>query len=226
MLQHTDENGNQAPARSRLARSMRGDGGSVELLLIRHASTAANSDEPGAERVRGWMDLPLSKQGREEAEATARSLRKADIDVVFHSDLIRAIDTAKAIARTTGAETIQMRAARPWDLGKLTGRPVSEVNPEIEEYACRRPDANVPGGESYDTFRRRVFDGLRAVVAYGAAQPALIVHANTERLIKGWVAAGQPATWKCDPKTLTAKGLSTSAVEKVTIDTARLKLVK
>jgi hypothetical protein len=35
-----------------------------------------------------------------------------------------------------------------------------------------------------------------------------------------------PATWECDPKTLTAKGLSTSSVEKVTIDPAKLKAVK
>jgi broad specificity phosphatase PhoE len=84
----------------------------------------------------------------------------------------------------------------------------------------------VPGGESFDTFRQRVFSGLKAIVSYNAAQPAVIVHNNTERLLKSWIAAGMPATWKCDPKTFTDKGLSTSAVGKVTIDTAALRAVK
>ncbi|HEV3078877.1 MAG TPA: histidine phosphatase family protein, partial [Gemmataceae bacterium] len=213
-MQHLDERGDDAPARSRVARQMRGGDRSVTLTLVRHASTAMNSDEAGAERVRAWMDLPLSKAGKEEAESTARELRKVDIDVIFHSDLERASATAKAISRTTGAELVEMRKLRPWDLGEMTGKPVKDVAGDIEKYACELPDRAVPGGESFDTFRQRVFSGLKAIVSYNAAQPAVIVHNNTERLLKGWIAAGMPATWKCDPKTFTDKGLSTSVVGK------------
>jgi 2,3-bisphosphoglycerate-dependent phosphoglycerate mutase len=225
-MQHLDEEGAVTPARSRLARQMRGDGGSITLILVRHASTAMNSDEPGTERVRGWMDLPLSRAGKAEAEATARQLRKTDLDLAFCSDLVRARDTAKAIAKVCGCEVIELRALRPWDLGRFTGRPVSEANAEIEEFACRKPDARVPDGESFDTFRSRLFGGLKSIVGFNAAEPAIIMHNITERTLKSWVAAGMPATWKCDPKTLTAKGLSTSAVEKLTIDPAALRAVK
>ena len=226
MIPHLDEKGEQAPAQSRVARQMRGGDRTITLTLIRHASTAMNSDEAGAERVRAWMDLPLSKAGKAEAEQTAWELRKVDLDVIFHSDLERARATAKPIARTTGAELVEMRKLRPWDLGEMTGKPVKDVAADIERYACKTPDANVPGGKSFDTFRQRVFSGLQAIVSYNAAQPAVIVHNNTERLLKGWIAAGQPPVWKCNPKTFTDKGLPTSAVGKVTIDTAALRAVK
>jgi broad specificity phosphatase PhoE len=172
------------------------------------------------------MDLPLSKQGREEAENTARELRKTDLDVVFCSDLVRSRDTARAIAKVCGCEVIELRALRPWDLGKFTGQPVKQANSEIEEFACRKPDARVPDGESFDTFRSRLFGGLKSIVGFNAAEPALIVHNVVERVLKGWVAAGMPPTWKCDAKTLTAKGLPTSSIETLRIDPAALRAVK
>jgi broad specificity phosphatase PhoE len=224
-MQHLDERGDEAPARSKLARAMRGDGNTVVLTLVRHASTAMNSDEAGAERVRAWMDLPLSSEGKKEAEDTAWQLRKVDIDVIFHSDLERARATAKAIARTTGAELVEMRKLRPWDLGEMTGKPVKDVAGDIEKYACELPDRAVPGGESFDTFRQRVFSGLKSIVDYNAAVPSIVVHNNTERLLKSWVAEGQPPKLECT-KMLMSKGLPTSSVEKLTIDPAALRAVK
>jgi hypothetical protein len=41
-----------------------------------------------------------------------------------------------------------------------------------------------------------------------------------------WEAEGQPPALKCDPETFRAKGLATSGVKKMRIDTAALKAVK
>jgi phosphohistidine phosphatase len=67
----------------------------VRLILVRHAH--AVSGEPDELR-------PLSDRGREEARALAERLDAAAPDLVVTSPLLRARETAAAIASATGAE--------------------------------------------------------------------------------------------------------------------------
>lgn len=64
----------------------------AELILIRHGQSLWNAQN----RFTGWVDVPLSKQGRAEAIITSYKLSENDcrIDVCFTSLLIRAIETA------------------------------------------------------------------------------------------------------------------------------------
>src|SRR5690606_37976550 len=65
----------------------RGDGAmDTTFYLIRHGKKAS-----------GIGDVPLSPEGRREAEATARHLHGRDIARVVHSPLARARETAEAI---------------------------------------------------------------------------------------------------------------------------------
>ncbi|UBF24209.1 2,3-bisphosphoglycerate-dependent phosphoglycerate mutase [Kovacikia minuta CCNUW1] len=61
-----------------------------KLILIRHGQSAWNA----ANKFTGWVDVPLSKLGVEEAEKAAQKLKSYPIDVCFTSMLIRAIQTA------------------------------------------------------------------------------------------------------------------------------------
>jgi phosphohistidine phosphatase len=67
----------------------------VRLILVRHAH--AVSGEPDELR-------PLSERGREEARALAERLDAEAPDLVVTSPLLRARETAAAIASATGAE--------------------------------------------------------------------------------------------------------------------------
>ena len=67
----------------------------MRLFLVRHAHAAPG--EPDELR-------PLSERGREEARALAERLDAAGPDLVVTSPLLRARETAAAIASTTGAE--------------------------------------------------------------------------------------------------------------------------
>jgi 2,3-bisphosphoglycerate-dependent phosphoglycerate mutase len=60
------------------------------LILLRHGESMWNQ----ANLFTGWVDLPLSKKGIDEAFEAGRALAKFDIDIVFCSSLIRAIMTA------------------------------------------------------------------------------------------------------------------------------------
>ena len=67
----------------------------MRLFLVRHAH--ADPGEPDALR-------PLSERGREEARALAERLNAAEPELVLTSPLLRARETAVAIATATGAE--------------------------------------------------------------------------------------------------------------------------
>jgi phosphohistidine phosphatase len=66
----------------------------VRILLVRHAEAAPG--EPDDARR-------LTAHGREQAAALGRSLAGEDVAVVLTSPLGRAVETAEAIARGTGA---------------------------------------------------------------------------------------------------------------------------
>lgn len=69
------------------------------VTLVRHGQTASSARSAYS----GQADIPLTEVGREQALQAATLLAGAGIDAVISSSLIRARDTARAIAAATGA---------------------------------------------------------------------------------------------------------------------------
>lgn len=63
------------------------------LILVRHGQSLWNQ----ANIFTGWVNVPLSRKGREEAVQTGISLSNEPIDVVFTSTLVRAHQTTMLI---------------------------------------------------------------------------------------------------------------------------------
>jgi len=59
------------------------------LILVRHGEPGL---KPG-ERLSGWIDIPLSRKGIEEALECAKALENIEIDIAFASDLVRTQET-------------------------------------------------------------------------------------------------------------------------------------
>ncbi|HEY1168118.1 MAG TPA: histidine phosphatase family protein [Candidatus Limnocylindrales bacterium] len=66
----------------------------LTLLLTRHGLTPA-----GDAMLGGQLDVPLAPEGRAEAEALSRRLAGVRIDRIIASPMLRALETAQAIAR-------------------------------------------------------------------------------------------------------------------------------
>ncbi len=64
--------------------------GNPKLILLRHGQSEWNLRN----LFTGWVDVPLSKQGIEEAKAAGRTMSDIPIDIIFTSSLIRAQMTA------------------------------------------------------------------------------------------------------------------------------------
>ena len=63
------------------------------LLLMRHGQSTYNLEN----RFTGWLDVPLSSKGIEEAKNAAIKLKGYKIEIAYTSKLKRAIDTLQII---------------------------------------------------------------------------------------------------------------------------------
>jgi 2,3-bisphosphoglycerate-dependent phosphoglycerate mutase len=72
------------------------------LILIRHGESQWNLEN----RFTGWVDVPLSPKGEQEAKAAGEKLKGYKFDKAFTSKLQRANNTLKFILQASGQENI------------------------------------------------------------------------------------------------------------------------
>lgn len=190
-----------------------------EIYIIRHGATAYNAESGGVDRIRGWKNVPLSDLGRKQVKELAAKLKNSGIDFMVSSDLERARETAETVQRATGADLIFSKKFRPWDLGEYTGQESMAVHPIMADYAYRKPFKPIPGGESFDAFKARVFAGFREYVGqYRDKTLAIFTHHRVERLVHAWIEKGSPADEEIDLNVMFKRGEGTAHYDKVRID--------
>ncbi len=126
----------------------------MDLWLARHGTTAANREG----RFQGSLDFPLSAEGRREAALLARRLVPLALDGIFSSDLSRAWETARIIARENGAPlkaTPLLRESRWGVIEGLTREEAAARFPYLERCWHRGKLPLIPGAESRRCLRGR-----------------------------------------------------------------------
>lgn len=90
-----------------------------KLILIRHGESLWNK----LNLFTGWVDVPLSERGIEEALKAGELLKEWKIDVVFTSELVRAIQTAMLIMskNSSGVPKIEHEQGKMKDWGIVYG---------------------------------------------------------------------------------------------------------
>jgi 2,3-bisphosphoglycerate-dependent phosphoglycerate mutase len=161
------------------------------LVLIRHGQSVWNAEN----RFTGWVDTPLSEQGRAEAHKAGERLAAEGVrvDRAFTSTLVRAIDTGRIVLDQLGQTDLEQEQA--WELnerfyGALTGRNKAQTAAEFgaeQVHTWRRSfDMPPPGGESLaDTTRRTLPYFERTVVPATREHGVILVsaHGNSLRAI-------------------------------------------
>lgn len=129
------------------------------LILVRHGQSEWNKKGLWT----GWTDIPLSQEGKEEAEKAAEAIRNFPIDVSFTSELERAQQTQAIILENLNLHipTIHNRALNERNYGDFTGKNKWEIQKHVGEdefLKIRRSyDYPIPNGESLkDVYQRTV----------------------------------------------------------------------
>jgi alpha-ribazole phosphatase len=152
----------------------------TRILLVRHGEVEGNY---GPNRTfAGWGDKPLTARGRAQAQAVAEKLSSEPICSVYSSDLMRAADTAHAIAARHGLAVQLNTALREVNYGEWEGIGDAELLADWNEHWQRRvaDPLNVapPGGESYADLWARLEPAWNAIVQKHKDETVVVVGHN------------------------------------------------
>jgi broad specificity phosphatase PhoE len=149
----------------------------ASVILVRHGRTLLNAEN----RLRGRLDPPLDDVGLAEVQALAEDLAARHPARVVTSPLRRAMQTAEAIVRRTGATMEVSDGLLDRDYGQWAGHPIDEL---VESWGSVD---GAPGVEPTDALLYRAcvvldqqldFLSLRPVVlvAHDALNRVLLAH--------------------------------------------------
>jgi len=149
-------------------------------VLVRHGETAWNREEV----FRGRADVPLNDTGLAQARAVARSLEDEPVEAVYSSPLVRAIDTAKAIAAVHKLHVSIHEGLTDFDCGEWQGQTLGSVRENYAELFQQWADAphtvRLPGGETLDLVRDRAVRAVHEIFTRSEGTTVVVV---THRVI-------------------------------------------
>ncbi|MDV6373440.1 histidine phosphatase family protein [Deinococcus arenicola] len=169
----------------------------TEFWVVRHGESTWNTEG----RYQGQADVPLSHIGILQAASLAERMTGQHFDAVYTSDLLRASQTAEAVAeRLEGPPPVQLDPGlREIDVGELSGLVIADIRERYPEYlealktdpwATRRPG----GGESMEDLYARCGAALDVLRARHPGQRVLVfTHGGVVRVVVGLALGGVPA---------------------------------
>lgn len=154
----------------------------IKITYFVHGTTTDNENNISS----GWFDVGLSELGIQQSKELWGKIKKKDFDVVFCSDLKRAIDSAELCFKDK-LTIIKDKRLRECNYGEYNGKSSKIVEPLQE----KKINIKFLDGESYEDVKERIkdfidflkknYDGKSiAIVAHKAPQLALEVLLNNK----------------------------------------------
>lgn len=187
-----------------------------KLVLVRHGQSVWNLQN----RFTGWVDVPLTEKGKEEAYRAGELLKDVKFDVAYTSALTRAQETLKIILETVGLliPVIKDQALNERHYGALQGlkkdRARQKWGADIVHLWRRSYDIAPPEGESLkDTAARTIpfleraimgdiVDGRNViVVAHGNSLRSIVMYLeklSPKEIVKVEIPTGTPIIYDLD----------------------------
>lgn len=157
------------------------------IYLIRHGQTVWNEEG----KLCGSSDVPLSEDGLIQAQKLAARMKNVSLSAVYSSPLLRARQTAEAIASLHNLPVQVEQDLSEVDYGDWEGLKVSDAMekfPELERLRREDPMKFVaPNGEPMKNFAERVIAAIQRIAANHQGETICIVaHQTVNRFILCW----------------------------------------
>jgi probable phosphoglycerate mutase len=152
----------------------------MRLFVARHGQTQWNVEN----KICGRTDVPLTAVGMEQARLLAENAKGIALDLIIASPLLRARQTAAAVAEACGVEVQLDERLMEQDYGIYEGE--DRFNPGFLAnkrcFACR-----YPGGESMMQLAARVYAVIEDVKRlHGDKNVLLVCHNGICRVIHSY----------------------------------------
>ena len=123
--------------------------------LVRHGQTVWNT----LGQTQGHGNSPLTELGIQQAKDLAEALKEYSIDIIYCSDLGRAVETAEIIGKELNIEIHPTESLREMGFGVWEGMPLREIEkiyPESFKMWRNEPEkVQIEGGETLDMIKQR-----------------------------------------------------------------------
>ena len=159
-----------------------------KLVLVRHGQSLWNLEN----RFTGWVDVPLTKQGIQEAQEAATKLANYRFDVAYTSALRRAQHTLEVMLESMGAEipVIRDQALNERHYGDLQGLNKEDTakkfgNKQVKIWR-RSYDIPPPNGEALKNTAERTLPFFERCILGDIRQGKnvlVVAHGNSNRSI-------------------------------------------
>ncbi|HEY4496011.1 MAG TPA: class I tRNA ligase family protein, partial [Candidatus Paceibacterota bacterium] len=146
-----------------------------KIFITRHCEATHNTNGIIASGLeRGKNISRLTAKGKEQAGKMARELKKKDIDVIYASPYKRTRETAKIIAKQTGAKIVTDKRLIELNAGIFNGRSIDDhkkfFDSPLAEF-IKTP----PGGENLNDVKARMMDFLTDINRRHEGENILII---------------------------------------------------
>jgi broad specificity phosphatase PhoE len=166
------------------------------IYLMRHGHTVLDASK----RSDGFLDFPLSDQGRLALIAAQQILKTVPLKTIHTPSLRRTTETAQIIkSGTLSNPNVSVNDdGRTWNLGILAGTRKRYGRPEVQKL-IDDPDSAPMGGESFNDFQDRFLPWFNeATKSATRAQPVLYVGSGSNLRLLGQVICGDPESLDLD----------------------------
>ncbi|MEO4052907.1 histidine phosphatase family protein [Solibacillus sp. CAU 1738] len=161
------------------------------IYLVRHGETEWNKKG----KLQGWLDSPLTEEGKNAALALQKQLKNVMFDDVFASDLERAVETAMLVAPSMSVQ--QDARLREIFLGEWQGQRVEKLQQTLfyQTYTNEPHLFQPTNQESFAGVTKRMMQCLEdisvgggniLVVSHGVAIMCLLAHIKGLPLAQLW----------------------------------------
>jgi broad specificity phosphatase PhoE len=158
---------------------------SVKITYFVHGTTTDNEKNISS----GWFDVELSDLGIQQSKDLKVIIKDKKFDVVFCSDLKRAVDSAN-LTFGPEVEIIKDKRLRECNYGDYNAKSSDIVEPLQEKNINKQ----FPNGESYEDVKARISDFLNSIGnSYDGKHIAIVAH-KAPQLALDVLLKGQ--TWK------------------------------
>jgi 2,3-bisphosphoglycerate-dependent phosphoglycerate mutase len=188
----------------------------AKLVLVRHGQSLWNLED----RFTGWVDVPLTEKGREEARRAGELLQEIRFAVAYTSALTRAQETLEIILSILGQRppVIRDQALNERHYGDLQGlnkkKTAERYGAEQVKLWRRSFDVPPPNGEALKNtaertlpfFERAILGDLQLgksvlVVAHGNSNRSIVMKLDglsSEQVVSLELATGVPLVYEID----------------------------
>ncbi|MBN1941392.1 MAG: histidine phosphatase family protein [Candidatus Diapherotrites archaeon] len=157
----------------------------MKLFFARHGQSNHNAQN----RFSGHGNAKLTALGKKQAQAVGKRLSKKSIQVIFHSDLSRARDTARIIAKHIRPKPvlIETKALREMDMGIFEGKKAGSLPERLaaieKKWRKNYFRTRLPKGENFYDVTRRAKPVLKEIFKSDYKNVLIVSHGGTTRVL-------------------------------------------